>query len=205
MNSPRRRTLLGALGLTAVGASAGCLEARLPNSETETDPATTDSTGTESTTTRSKRTDDLFLVSHLSDDQLLDLRVTRRPASTTTEGDDPGERLLFRRYEVPAGATLELSNLVVAQNTYTIEIRLVGDEWQKFTWAVLNCAEYGTTTKEPRTPEEDPTLNTDAMVEIRETGIEFLRNECDAIMFSRDRAPPASQHVVRDYLGTTTE
>lgn len=194
MNSPRRRTLLATLGLTAVGASAGCLEARLPNSETVT----------ESTTTRSKRTDDLILVSHLSDDQLLDLRVTRRPAGTT-DGDDPGERLLFRRYEVPAAATLELSNLVVAGNTYTVEVRLPGDEWQEFAWGVLDCAEYGTTAKEPQTPEEDPTLNTDAMVEIRDDGIEFLRNECDAIMFSRDRAPPASDHVVRDYLSSTTQ
>lgn len=227
MDSPRRRALLGVVGLAAVGANAGCLQTDRSDSGTETSPqpatsaetsATTDETRhtktestdrgeTESTATtrRSKRTDDLFLANRLSDDQLLYVRVTRRPASAPTEGDGTGERLLSRRYEVPAGATLELSNLVVAENTYTVETRLPGDEWQEFAWAVLNCAEYGTATQEPRTPEEDPTLNTDAMVQIGDAGIELLRNECDAIAFSRDMAPPASEHVVQDSLGTTTE
>lgn len=216
MDSPRRRALLGALGLTAVGLSAGCLQTS-PSSETDTRPtagakpsATTDSPETDSATSdstertrtesataaTSKRTDDLFLENQLADDRPLDVRVTRR-----TEGG--GELLLYRRYEVPAGSWLELPNLVVVGDTYTVEARLPGGEWQEFGWAVLDCSEYGTPTQEPRTPEDDPTLNTDSMVRIRDDGLEFLHNECDAIAFSRDRAPPASEHVVRDYLATT--
>lgn len=228
MNSPRRRTLLGVLGTTAVGASAGCLgtgtstETSPRPTETDTsattgpgttegtDPGTTDSAGTEptdetdsTTTTRNERTDDLFLANRVSDDRLLDLRVTRRPGSATG-GEGGGERLLSRHYEVPAGSWLELPNLVVAENTYTVEARLPGGQWREFAWAVTDCSEYGTPTQEPRTPEDDPTLNTDAVVEIRDGGLEFLRNACDGIAFSRDRAPPASEYVVRDYLATTT-
>ncbi|UPV74708.1 hypothetical protein M0R89_01230 [Halorussus limi] len=208
MDSPRRRALLGAVGLAAVGTGAGCLRTDTRESETTTRPtagrttsATTDETEarpavtdeTDRTTGKRKRTDDLFLTNRLSDDRLLDLRVTRR-----TNGSD--ERLLSRRYEVPAGSALELSNLVVAGNTYDVETRLPGGEWRAFAWAVTDCSEYGTPTQEPRTPEDDPTLNTDAMAGCATLASSFSATSATA---SRSRGTPPLQPASTS-CGTTS-
>jgi hypothetical protein len=200
VNSPRRRSLLGAVGLYALGLSAGCTQSER-RAETRTTERCTSTEGvgdTETTTPDSKRVDDLFLQNERSDDVRLDLRVSRGRATNC-------ELLLYNRYEVPGGAKLEIPNLGVVDEWYTVEVRLADGAWQTFEWAVVSCERHETPTQNPQqTPEDDPTMNADAVVEIREDGFEFLRNECDAIALTERGAVPASEYVVWEYLGTST-
>lgn len=208
MNAPRRRALLGVAGLAAVGRTGGCLRRLAPGSDaspgtasTSTTRESTDATETESTATGPVRTDDLFLANERSDDRLLDVRVTRTRESDSEADAEP---LLHRRYEVPADSRVELRNLGTVGNSYAVEARFPGGAWRQYAWAVTDCTAYGTPTREPRTPEDDPALNTDAMIRIADDGLEFLRNSCDGIAFSEGEAIPADECVVRDFLATTT-
>jgi hypothetical protein len=221
VNPPRRRALLGAVGLVASGLGAGCLQAALdPGTGSTTDSevgptvdsragttadpetASRESTdnSTEQTTSLRVRTDDLFLANERGDDHRLDVRVTR----STDDGDGDGERHLYRRYEIPAGSTLEIPDLGIVGRRYVVELRPPGGEWRRFEWAVLDCSKWATPTQEPRTPEDDPTLNTDALVRMRDDEFEFYRNECDALAFSVDVGLPADEHVAKEYASNTT-